>query len=198
MTNYFISDLHFFHENVLRFDNAPFPDINSRDKTIVGNWNNAVGVDDDVYILGDVSFGNATKTIPLLKSLNGNLHLIQGNHEKLMKNKDYRNCFVEITPYKEITDDCSNIPGVVLCHYPIICFNNRHRNWAHLYGHIHNNEFENKLIEECRKRLYAERPDMPCNMYNVGCMKEYMGYTPRTLTEIIEACGWQNKVNVKE
>ena len=28
--------------------------------------------------------------------------------------------------------------------------------------------------------------DKPCNMWNVGCMKGYMNYTPRTLEEIIE------------
>ena len=28
--------------------------------------------------------------------------------------------------------------------------------------------------------------DKPCNMWNVGCMKDYMDYTPRTLEEIIK------------
>ena len=26
----------------------------------------------------------------------------------------------------------------------------------------------------------------PCDMFNVGCMKPYMGYAPRTLEEIVK------------
>jgi hypothetical protein len=32
--------------------------------------------------------------------------------------------------------------------------------------------------------------DIPMRMYNVGCMMEYMDYTPRTLDEIIN--GYKN------
>ena len=29
--------------------------------------------------------------------------------------------------------------------------------------------------------------DTPCNMFNVGCMVNYMDWTPRTFEEIIES-----------
>ena len=38
--------------------------------------------DDDIYILGDISWYNITKTIEIINSLNGRKHLIIGNHEK--------------------------------------------------------------------------------------------------------------------
>ena len=53
--NYYISDLHLLHENVLRFDNRPFESIKEMQETIVNNWNRKVTNGDTVYILGDVS-----------------------------------------------------------------------------------------------------------------------------------------------
>lgn len=50
--NYFISDLHLGHKNVLKFDNRPFINIEEHDKTIIDNWNNKVNDNDDVYVLG--------------------------------------------------------------------------------------------------------------------------------------------------
>lgn len=54
-TNYFISDLHFGHKNCLSFDNRPFKSIEENDETIIKNWNNTVKIDDDIYLLGDIS-----------------------------------------------------------------------------------------------------------------------------------------------
>ena len=67
--NYFISDLHLGHKNVLKFDNRPFINIEEHDKTIIDNWNSKVNDKDDVYVLGDISWHNATKTIEIFKQL---------------------------------------------------------------------------------------------------------------------------------
>ena len=37
------------------------------------------------------------------------------------------------------------------------------------------------------KRQMVELYNVPCNMYNVGCMKQYMEYRPKTLEQIISA-----------
>ena len=71
MAQYFISDTHFGHKNILKLDNRNFKTIEEHDNTLIKNWNNAVGIDDDVFILGDISWYNATKTIEIVKSLNG-------------------------------------------------------------------------------------------------------------------------------
>ena len=87
--DYFISDLHFGHENCLVFDNRPFKSIEEHDATIIKNWNDVVGMDDDVYLLGDISWYNATKTIEIFNQLNGRIHLIRGNHDsKLLRNRE--------------------------------------------------------------------------------------------------------------
>ena len=41
------------------------------------------------------------------------------------------------------------------------------------------------ILERWRHEL--EDRDIPCQMYNVGCMMTHMKYTPRTLEEILEA-----------
>ena len=65
--NYFISDLHVGHINCLAFDNRPFINIDEHDAYLIKNWNETVGIDDDVYILGDISWYNSTKTIEIFK-----------------------------------------------------------------------------------------------------------------------------------
>ena len=181
--NFYISDLHFGHVNAMNFDSRNFKNIEEHDAELIKRWNESVGIDDDVYILGDISWYNATKTIEIFNKLNGNKHLIKGNHDaKLLRNRQVQELFVEICDYKEIQLD-NNI-GIVLCHYPIPCFKNHYYNWKHLYGHVHTS-FEYNMMEHT-KYLMKELYDKPCEMYNVGVMVSYMDYTPRTLDEIIK------------
>lgn len=186
MATYFIADLHFGHKNVLAYDNREFPSIEEHDKVLVDNWNSAVGIGDDVWILGDISWYPPMKTIGLIEQLNGTKHLCVGNHDKkLLKNKDVRNLFCEIVDYKEIqfSDDC----GVVLCHYPIPCYNHHFHGWCHLYGHVHTG-FEWNMIKQFQYEM-KELCGYPSKAYNVGCMVPGMDYTPRTLEEIVSIFG---------
>lgn len=51
-----------------------------------------------------------------------------------------------------------------------------------LYGHVHVTR-EWQLLEKWREELNSM--DIPCRLFNVGCMMKYMNYTPRTLDEIL-------------
>jgi len=180
--DYFIADLHLGHKNVIMHDNRPFHTIEEHDQAIIENWNEKVwNPKDNVYIIGDISWHNTETTIRLVEALNGNKHLIVGNHDKkLIKNSEFCSLFSEVIDYKEI--QITKDKGIVLCHYPIPCFNHHYRGWVHLYGHVHNSS-EWQLME--RIRFEVEKIDnIPCNMYNVGCMMKYMEYTPKTLEEI--------------
>ena len=185
MNTYFISDLHFGHANVIRYDNRPFVNIEHNDSVLIKNWNSRVTDEDEVYILGDFSWYNATKTLEIFSKLKGKKFLIRGNHDgKLLKNSKVRSLFEEIVDYKEIklTKDF----GLVLSHYPIPCFNHHIQGWVHLYGHVHNAPEWNIMLltKETLERTF----NAPCRMYNIGCMLNYMGYTPRTLEEILSTC----------
>ncbi|MDD3122070.1 MAG: metallophosphoesterase family protein [Candidatus Izemoplasmatales bacterium] len=177
--NYYIADLHFGHENILKYDNRPFQNILKQDDYIIRNWNNEVKEDDDVYIIGDISFYKADLTIELLESLNGRKHLIVGNHDSsLIKKKKVRACFESIDEYKEIKDGDMH---VILCHYPIPFFKNfQKKNYVHLYGHLHNRSYDDNMMNHMItsiEDLYQKQH----NMLNVGCMHEYIDYTPITL-----------------
>lgn len=177
---FFTSDLHFGHRNILSYDNRPFLTTEANDEAIIKNWNDKVGIEDTVWILGDVSWHNATKTNEIISSLNGNKNLIIGNHDnKLLRNAEFRSFFLEIANYKEI---CYGSNNIVLCHYPIPCFNRHYYGDYHLYGHVHTG-FEYNMMQKVKQEM-VDLYDKPCNMYNA-----FIGlydWAPVTLEEIIE------------
>jgi len=183
MSTFFISDMHFGHANVLAYDNRPFSNIAEHDNALIERWNSVVTNNDDVWILGDISWYGPQTTAQIYSQLNGTKRLCIGNHDKkLLKDSRIQDLFVEIVPYKEIA--VGSI-GVVLCHYPIPCFNHHYHGWVHLYGHVHNS-FEANMCEHFKyemETLYEK----PCRMYNVGCMMPEISYTPRTLEQILRA-----------
>lgn len=182
----FIADTHFGHKNILAYDNRPFKDTEENDRVLTQLWNEAVEYDDTVWILGDVSWHPVTKTIEILKELNGNKNLIIGNHDhRFLKNKDFRNQFMWIGDYKELVLDDDS--GVVLSHYPIPTYNHHFRGWYHLYGHVHTS-FEYNMIQRFEYEM-KELYNKPSRMFNIGCMVPQMEYTPKTLSEIIKAYG---------
>lgn len=186
--NFFISDLHFGHVNALAFDNRPFATIEKHDEYIINGWNSTAGIDDDVYLLGDISWYGSVKTLEIFNQLNGSIHLIKGNHDlKLLKNPELRARFMEIVDYKEL--ELEKGKKIVLSHYPIPCYNKHHHGWIHLYGHVHNG-VEWNLMESIKRQM-MEIYQIPCEMYNVGAMLPYINYKPRTLEEVIQ--GYKEK-----
>ena len=51
------------------------------EEVLVNNWNNVVTNEDHVYHLGDFCWGKTDEWIRILKRLNGNIHIIKGNHD---------------------------------------------------------------------------------------------------------------------
>lgn len=180
---FFISDLHLGHANILRYDNRPFHTVEENDEAIIERWNGKVKKEDTVYILGDVSWHSNEKTIELLGRLNGHKNLIIGNHDsKALNSSSVRNKFENGYHYFEVPAPGGS--GIVLCHYPIPCFKNHYYGWYHFYGHVHTG-FEHNMMLSVKNDMEALY-DMPCNMWNVGCMMPYMDYTPRSFEEIVQ------------
>lgn len=190
--NYYISDLHLGHENVIKFDNRPFSNIQEMEDIIIERWNNRVTKDDIVYILGDFSWEKEDGWLRVLDKLNGNKVLIKGNHDLKNYSASLKRKFIDIKDYKEIGD---NGHRVIMCHYPMPFYrSNYNSNIYHLYGHLHVT-LEEKLMQDIKKLIDEKdnRGNSKNNMHfvNVGCMMPWMDYTPRTLDEIMESQGWK-------
>ena len=185
--NYYISDLHIGHANIIAFDNRPFADITAMNNAIIENWNSRIKTDDTVYILGDFIWAKESDWPYFVKPLAGNKVLIRGNHDPREFSRAVRNMFCDITNLKEIKDNCRH---VVICHYPIPFYRAGYygSNSYMLYGHVHKTK-EYEYLKDLRKNILSNSkgPGNPSgNFINVGCMMPYMNYTPRTLDEIIE------------
>lgn len=125
MAVYFIADMHFGDENILRYENRPFATTAEMDSAILSNWNRTVAPDDIVYVLGDIGNEN------LLCQLNGVKYLVKGNHDTA-DNAHYREIgFAEVYDLPVIYDDFW-----ILSHEPL--YVNRNMPYANLFGHIHN------------------------------------------------------------
>lgn len=188
--NYYISDLHLLHENVLRFDNRPFESLEQMHETLVHNWNKKVTNGDTVYILGDISMrGNKEALISLVATLKGKKILIKGNHDDVSDYR-YQQLFYQICDYKEVHDAVDGINyDLVLCHYPIFSWKKMGRGAILLYGHTHDSEedvFFQKCLSEMNNNECRHAYKKEVTAVNVGCMKPWMNYEPRSLKELLE------------
>lgn len=87
--DYFTSDTHFSHTNIIKYCNRPFKSVEEMDEVLIANWNSVVKKTDQVFHLGD--FGYNYK---IAQRLNGHKHLIWGNHDrKLRNNQNFINEF---------------------------------------------------------------------------------------------------------
>lgn len=191
MANFYISDLHLGHANVIGFDNRPFESVEDMETEIIWRWNNRVAPQDTVYIIGDFSWKTNKDWIPVLNRLEGRKVLIRGNHDPKHIDGRLRKMFDDVKDYKEISD---NGRKVCMCHFPIMFYNHSHNpNSYMLCGHVHTTK-ENEWLEAWRNDLRNKRTQDGVGSYgqiiNVGCMMPYMDYTPRTLDELIEGVGW--------
>lgn len=189
--NYYISDLHLLHENVLRFDNRPFESLVQMQNIIVDKWNHKVTNGDTVYILGDVSIrGKKEDLISIVATLKGRKILIKGNHDDVSDYR-YQQLFQEVVDYKEIHDsvDGQNY-DLVLCHYPIFSWKKMGRGTILLYGHTHDSaedHYFQKCLSEMNNNECRHTHSQNVIAINVGCMKSWIDYEPKSLKELLNA-----------
>jgi calcineurin-like phosphoesterase family protein len=185
--NYYISDLHFGHKNIIRFDNRPFADIKEMEEKIIDNWNSVVKAGDTVYHLGDFCWGKTDEWERILKLLKGNKVIIQGNHDLKQYPPSVRRLLADVKDYKEIKEEDKT---VIMSHYPIMTYKHSYDpNVFMFYGHVHSHTNEaiwvKRWITELQDTCHGI-PDNRGQLINVGCMQPYMDYTPQTLTYLTD------------
>jgi calcineurin-like phosphoesterase family protein len=132
MSIYYCSDHHWGHNNIIKYSNRPFADVDEMNEAMIARWNSRVEPNDTVYHLGDVAFMPAKRFESIANRLNGIIHLCPGNHDSddlLAMNR-----WASVHPYREIRDLNKK---VVLSHYSHRVWNGSHKGSLMLYGHSH-------------------------------------------------------------
>lgn len=182
---FFTADTHFGHENVIRFDNRPFNSVEDMDREMIKRWNNKVDKGDIVYVLGDMIWKSMTNNAEhLIKSLNGQIILIKGNHDRFIANAKAKKALAGIKDYDDIVVTLADgsMRRCVLSHYFMPFYSAHQYKTILLHGHSHCSEesiIELEIAKDLNKRGFLNE------IYNVGCM--HWNYEPVTLDEILSA-----------
>lgn len=175
---FFTSDTHFNHDREFVYSPRGFKTIQEMNGTFVKNWNETVGNDDNIYVLGDFFLGTDFNYIQeVLNKLNGRIHLVTGNHDTPSKITEYTswNNIVEIADALRIRYKKREF---FLCHYPVLTASleqDPNKAVINLFGHTHSKD-----------KFYEDRP----YMYNVAV--DANDNKPVEIEEILTA--FNNKV----
>lgn len=160
---FLISDSHLNHCNIISYCNRPFKDAYEMNKEIIKSWNKVVNNEDIVYHLGDFGFGNKEQIIEWVKSMNGRIRLVLGNHDNHPV-KWYLDCGFDRVYDKSIIIQ----EKYILSHAPIE-FSSNLGPFKNIHGHVHN---DIDYLAPTSQRL------------NVSC--EVLDYVPITIEEAIK------------
>lgn len=78
---FYTSDHHFQHNNILKFCNRPFRDMDHMTEILIMRWNERVSPTDTVYYLGDFTCNNLPAMERVSHRLNGIKRFVAGNHD---------------------------------------------------------------------------------------------------------------------
>ncbi len=170
---FFISDTHFSHENILKFEPhyRPFDTIEEHDQELIKRWNSVVRPNDIVYHLGDVVFGQ--KNLFKLGFLNGDKRLIMGNHD-CYSTHEYLKYFTKLYGCLQWQGFC------ILSHIPVNPQQLSGRYRYNIHGHLHS---KNVMLPQLEgKEAYVNDP----RYINVSV--EQIDLTPIDWIELKKKC----------
>ena len=174
---FFTSDTHFSDEKIIRLCGRPFSSADEMDSAIVSLWNSVVPENGTVFHLGDFCGKGPSRWKELAGSLNGNIHLILGNHDLRRMTPELEKIFASVSDQKLIIIGNQRI---YLNHYPFLCYGGSYRDIWQLFGHVHTGPGHTGLDDHRMKDLFPMQ-------YDVGV--DNNAYTPLSfprLREIME------------
>lgn len=133
MTTFFTADPHFGHARIIDMCQRPFEDLRAMETALIDNWNEVVGDDDDVHIVGDFAYKIGGQVLwRLFERLKGKKHLTVGNHDRTE---------VLRLPWASKPEHRRHLvidgQSVVLDHYAGRTWYRSNRGSIQLYGHSH-------------------------------------------------------------
>lgn len=129
---FFISDLHLGHKSVIKFGKRDYKSLDEMNASSVSEWNSVVTKRDKIFVLGDVAWTN--QALKLYSKMNGQKHLIMGNHDNKFLKSELSKYFYKISGvlrYKKC----------ILTHIPIHP-SEFHRWRYNIHGHLHGNKID--------------------------------------------------------
>lgn len=182
------SDPHFSHANICKFTKydgsklRPWDDVNEMDEEMITWYNDLVGDQDRVYVLGDVAF-SAANMKRAVGQLKGRKVLVPGNHEP-PKMRRYFDLFDDVRGYVVKK-------GFIMSHIPI--HPDSLSRWElNIHGHLHANEVKeylpnvNAFLDDDHSQpIVIEQPDL---RYYCACV-ERTNFRPKLLDEILHERG---------
>lgn len=142
MKIFVISDTHLNHTNIIKYCNRPFASVEEMNKAIIDNWNNTVGPDDYVYMLGDFCLGGVETVKELCSQLNGHKILIKGNHDHC-SNKVYREAGFETVVKEELIVKFDHLDTTI--HFSHHRKPEEETHYLNLYGHVHDKPSDDEM-----------------------------------------------------
>ena len=167
---YIISDTHFFHTNILKYNRPQFSNVEDMNEFIINQWNSVISKEDRVFHLGDFAFGQNLKGIEdIIHRLNGKVYLIIGNHDTPAKLKLYQNYFKLFSYYKD---------GEILFSHCPIYFSLLEETMPQSDGknprfnvHGHNHSYKNSITD---KRYFNACWDIEHKIYSLSDLRKQL------------------------
>ena len=196
---YFTSDTHYSHKNICRGvsgwqeqSTRNFATVEQMNQAIVDGINSTVGIDDELWHLGDWSFGGINQIWEFRKRINcKDIHLIFGNHdEHIEANRKLPNAVLtqadkdfwdsDIVTAKRLFSSTQYVKilrtgkqTLFLSHYAHRVWDKSHHGRIHLYGHSHNS---------LEQQEWGKSMDVGID----ATFARFGIYRPFSLTEILE------------
>lgn len=141
---WFMSDLHYNHENVIKFNRRPFENVKEMNWHIEQELITKVGPGDILFDIGDLFWKTDETTMKNVISLASpkEWYKILGNHDNYnVYRKSYiGTLFTLLSDILEINVDHEGRNyRLTLCHYPMISWNGKARGTLMIHGHCHGN-----------------------------------------------------------
>ena len=176
MSDWFTSDLHINHKNILTHRTfapdgdavyRPFASMEEMNETILHMFDD-VRKGDNVYILGDVSWDEEGAKMLfdylIMKKKVGKVFVIEGNHDHNWIGKFPLHPRVEIVQTMTLRAQPKNgFRAIFLSHYPQIIYDKSHYGAYQLHGHGHSDTSDRPMLDALQM---GKRINVNCELHS--------------------------------
>jgi len=196
MNIWFISDLHLFHENMLRGGKIairPFDTLHEMHERIIEGWNSVVKPGHKVYMLGDLTLMREHKTnyvwnaeqwgnlCAVVNRLHGVKRMLLGNHDHRPISDYTALGFEKVLAYREMA-------GILFSHIPVHV-SQFYRFRGNVHGHTHEAIVQREVVVQNAGGHYGEElyetRELRADPRYINVCVEPRNYVPMSLDEIV-------------